>query len=343
MREIDRRNFLWQTLGLVSLSPQGSCRPAAPAADEPRMRRRDFAPAYLRAERSGLLAEREKQLQTIFSACRLCPRQCGVNRRKGEKGVCQSTSRLKVHSGHPHFGEERPLVGRGGSGTIFFSRCNLLCVFCQNWEINHRGDGEYITEEQLGRLMVALEERGCHNINLVTPTHVVPNIISGLRYAIRMGLRVPLVYNTGGYDPVEIVRLLDGIVDIYLPDYKYTDGAKAAKYSSGAADYPEVAAAAIEEMHRQVGELVVDERGIALRGLIIRHLVMPEDIAGTEKFVRFVAERLTRSTYVNIMPQYHPAHLAWQYPELSRRITAAEYQRALNWARQYGLTRLDSG
>lgn len=309
----------------------------------PTMRRKDFEPAYLKLERSGELAERARALWAIYKSCRLCPRQCGVNRLRGEKGVCGATSRVKVASAHPHFGEERPLVGRWGSGTIFFSHCNLLCCFCQNWEIAHRGDGSYLSDEMLGRMMVQLQELRCHNINLVTPTHVVPNIVQALRTAIRLGLRLPLVYNCGGYEPVEIIKMLDGIVDIYMPDFKYMDGAMAEKYSSGASDYPERAAAAIEEMHRQVGELVVDENGIALRGLIIRHLVLPNNIAGTDKFVRWVAEKLTKSTYVNIMAQYRPEHKAFQYPELSRRITAAEYSRAIGWAREAGLTRLDRG
>jgi len=308
----------------------------------PSMLRKDFEPVYLRAERSGTLAGRVRQLWSIYRNCRLCPRQCGVNRLKGETGVCRSTSRAKVYSAHAHFGEERPLVGRGGSGTIFFSNCNLLCQFCQNWEINHRGDGSYVSDEQIGRLMVDLQNTGCHNINFVTPTHIVPNIMNGLRAAIARGLRVPLVYNCGGYESLEVIKLLDGIVDIYLPDFKYTDRKMSEKYSSGAADYPEAAAAAIEEMHRQVGELVVDERGIALRGLIIRHLVLPQNIAGTDKFVAWVASKLTRSTYVNIMAQYRPEHNAHRYPELSRRISSAEYRQALDWARDAGLTRLDS-
>jgi putative pyruvate formate lyase activating enzyme len=307
------------------------------------MPRKDFEPAYLSLERSGELATRARELYSIYRSCRLCPRQCGVNRLKGETGVCSSTSRPKVYSTHPHFGEERPLVGRHGSGTIFFSNCNLLCIFCQNWEINHRGDGSFVSDETIGRLMFDLQDLGCHNINFVTPTHRVPNIVQGLRSAIRRGLRVPLVYNCGGYEPVEVLKLLDGIVDIYLPDFKYTDGAMAEKYSSGASDYPEVAAAAIEEMHRQVGELVVDENGIALRGLMIRHLVLPHNIAGTDKFVRFVAEKLTPSTYVNIMAQYRPEHQARLYPELSRRLTRSEYQQAIQWAREAGLTHLDKG
>ena len=306
-------------------------------------RRQDFEPAYLGLERSGELARRAQELRSIYGSCRLCPRKCGVNRLKGEKGVCSSTSRAKVFSAHAHFGEERPLVGRGGSGAIFFSNCNLLCVFCQNWEINHRGDGSYTSDENIGRMMTDLQRSGCHNINLVTPTHILPNIVAGLRAAIRRGLRLPLVYNCGGYEPVEIIKLLDGIVDIYLPDFKYTDGAMAEKYSSGARDYPERAAAAIEEMHRQVGALVADENGIALRGLIVRHLVLPGNIAGTDKFVQFVATRLTPSTYVNIMAQYRPEYKAKSIPELSRRITSEEYRQAIRWAKEAGLTRLDPG
>jgi putative pyruvate formate lyase activating enzyme len=341
MHDPTRREFLGATLASVPVMQ--SCGDQVTAAPVPTMRRKDFEPAYLRLERSGELERRVRELQAIYRSCRLCPRRCGVDRTKGQTGVCSSTSRAKVFSAHPHFGEERPLVGRGGSGTIFFSHCNLLCVFCQNWEINHRGDGSYVSDDQIGRLMTDLQELGCHNINFVTPTHVVPNIISGLRTAIRRGLKVPLVYNCGGYEPVEVLQLLDGIIDIYLPDYKYTDGAMATKYSSGAADYPEVAAAAIQEMHRQVGELVVDENGIALRGLMIRHLVLPNNIAGTDKFVKFVAEKITPATYVNIMAQYRPEYKAKNIPELSRRITSAEYQQALRWAREAGLTRLDRG
>ncbi len=300
-----------------------------------------FEPSYVRLERSGELGRRARELREIYASCHLCPRSCGVNRLKGEKGVCRSEARVKVYAHHPHFGEERPLVGRGGSGTIFFSHCNLLCEFCQNWQINHRGDGFHESEERIARRMLDLQRRGCHNINLVTPTHLAPGIVEAVRLAAGMGLTLPLVYNCGGYEPLEVIRLLDGIVDIYLPDFKYTDGKMAAKYSHGAADYPEVAAAAIGEMHRQVGELVTDERGVALRGLIIRHLVLPDNIAGTDRFVDWVAKKLTRGTYVNIMAQYRPEHHAHRYPELSRRITTEEYRQAILWARQAGLTRLD--
>jgi len=307
------------------------------------MPRQEFVPGYVKLQRAGELDARARALREIYKACHLCPRQCGVNRAKWETGVCDSTSRAKVYSAHPHFGEERPLVGRGGSGTIFFSNCNLLCCFCQNWQINHRGDGSYVSNLQLAKLMLDMQNRGCHNVNLVTPTHIVPNIVDALRYAVPRGLRVPLVYNCGGYESLEAVKLLDGIVDIYLPDYKYTSSAMAEKYSSGAAGYPEVAAAAIAEMHRQVGGLVVDEKGVALRGLIIRHLVLPENVSGTDVFVRWVAGEIGPDTYVNIMDQYRPEHRAAGYPKLSRRLTRSEFSQAIGWAREAGLTRLDGG
>jgi len=337
-----RREFAIKVLGsgLASVSTQ-SCGAGVTSAPLPSMLRRDFEPAYLALERSGELRRRVEQLQLIYRSCRLCPRQCGVNRAGWETGICSSTSRAKVYSSYPHFGEERPLVGRGGSGTIFFSNCNLLCVFCQNWQINHRGDGAYVSDERIGRTMVELQRRGCHNINVVTPTHIVPNIVAGLRTAIERGLRVPIVYNCGGYESVEVIKLLDGIVDIYLPDYKYTDAAMAKQYSSGAEDYQERAAAAIGEMHRQVGEVVVDEDGIALRGLMIRHLVLPRNIAGTDRFVTWVASELTPSTYVNIMDQYRPEHRAHDYPDINRRNTGEEYNQAIRWALEAGLTRLD--
>lgn len=301
-----------------------------------------FEPAYLALERSGELARREEELWAILASCRLCPRGCGANRQAGETGVCSATARFKVHAAGPHFGEEPQLVGEGGSGTVFFSNCNLLCCYCQNWQINHRGDGRYTSHRQLADMMLGLQLKGCHNINLVTPTHVAPHILKALRLAIKDGLRLPLVYNTGGYDDLAVVKLLDGIVDIYLPDFKYADGAMAAKYSSGAADYPEVAAAVIKEMHRQVGKLAVDGRGIATRGQIIRHLVLPGNIAGTDRFVRWVAAELSPDTCVNIMAQYRPAHRAFEYPEIARPITTVEWRQALAWAREAGLTNLVS-
>jgi len=300
-----------------------------------------YEPIYLQTERTGRLEKVEGELWNMLERCRCCPRRCGVNRLKGEKGFCSSTDKLKVYTAHLHFGEEKPLVGRGGSGTVFFSNCNLLCCFCQNWEINHRGDGNYITHEQLAFMMLELQKRGAHNINLVTPTHMVPHIVKAVRIAAAGGLRLPLVYNTSAYDNIEVIRMLDGIIDIYLPDFKYQDGALAGKYSSGANNYPEVAAETIKEMHRQAGVLEVDDSGVARRGLIIRHLVMPDNIAGTDRFVEWVAQELTKDTYVNIMDQYHPEHKAFDYPEISRRITNEEYRQAIQWARSASLTNLD--
>jgi putative pyruvate formate lyase activating enzyme len=232
-------------------------------------------------------------------------------------------------------------VGTGGSGTIFFSNCNLRCSFCQNWEINHRGDGRFIRHEDLACMMISLQGRGCHNINLVTPTHVLPHVVKALRLAIPMGLSLPLVYNSGGYDSLEVIRKLDGIVDIYLPDFKYQEDAHAVKYSSGAAGYPEVAAETIKEMHRQVGDLQVNAQGIAERGLIIRHLVLPQNLAGTDRFAEWVARELGPATRVNLMAQYRPEHKAFDYPEISRSINAQEWEHARADSVATGLLHID--
>ena len=298
-------------------------------------------PCYRRLESEGLLAKRVEDAYGILESCELCPRQCGVNRLEGEAGYCQSAAKAKVYSAHPHFGEELSLTGHKGSGTIFFSHCNLRCVFCQNWSIAHRGEGDEIQDEALADLMIRLQKLGCHNINLVTPTHVMPNVLNATRIACKKGLQIPLVYNTSGYERVEILKLLDGIVDIYLPDLKYMDGHQAAKYSSGALDYPEMAQQGVLEMHRQVGLHGTDNRGIATKGVMIRHLVMPNRVAGTEKFVRWVAGNLPKSTYVNIMPQYHVAYKAFDYPEISRGIEIREFLEAMAWAEEYGLSNLD--
>lgn len=300
-----------------------------------------WTPAYERLEEEGKFAHRIKEAYALFERCELCPRRCGVNRRKGEKGFCRAPLRSVVFSFHPHHGEEMPLVGDGGSGTIFFSNCNLRCVFCQNWPISHEGRGNEIEDEELADMMLKVQAMGCHNINLVTPTHVMPNILHATRIALKKGLRLPLVYNTSGYERVEVLKVLDGIVDIYLPDMKYMDPDQAAKYSAGASDYPELTKKAILEMYRQVGLLQIDKRGIALRGLIIRHLVMPNRIAGTEKFVAWVAANLPKSTYVNIMAQYRVEYKAYEYPEIARGITVTEFLEAMHWAERYGLTRLD--
>jgi len=340
-----RREFVRDSMlavGGLATVPESCARSrGASASGEVVAATRVFEPAYLELERSGELVRREAALWELYSSCRCCPRECGADRLAGETGVCSSTAELKASSAFAHRGEERPLVGSGGSGTVFFSNCNLLCVFCQNWQVNHRGDGRSISHRELARTMLGLQEMGCHNINLVTPTHVLPAIVKGLRIAIRDGLRLPLVYNTGGYDSLEAVRLLDGIVDIYLPDFKYQDGKLAATYSFEASDYPDVAAAVIAEMHRQVGDLVVNESGVATRGLIVRHLVMPHNIAGTDRFVKWVADRLSPATYVNIMAQYRPEHRSREYPNISRKITRDEWRQALAWAEEAGLRRLD--
>jgi len=302
-----------------------------------------FEPGYLELERDGTLAEREKELWETYSECRLCPRECEVDRHEGETKTCEADQHLRVHSAGAHFGEEPPLVGRRGSGTIFFSHCSLRCCFCQNWEIAHRGDGSDIDHRTLADAMLELQARGCHNINLVTPTHMVPHIVRALRYAIAGGLRLPLVYNTGGYDKLDTIKKLDGIIDIYMPDFKFQDPKLAAIYCAEADDYPEVAAAAIVEMNRQVGRLQVDERGLARRGLILRHLVMPHNQAGTDRFVRWVARELGPDTYVNLMDQYRPAHEAEQHPRLARPLTREEWAEARGWAREAGLSNLAPG
>jgi len=301
-----------------------------------------WRPAYALLEAEGKLAERVEQAYSIMESCRLCPRRCGVNRRAGQRGFCRAPEKAVVFSREPHFGEELPLVGRGGSGTIFFSNCNLRCVFCQNWPIAHEGRGGEVSDEELAQMMLDLQHRGCHNINLVTPTHVVPNILAAVRIAQAKGLHLPLCYNTSGYELTEMVRLLDGIVDIYLPDVKFMDGLEAERYNlAAAADYPQMAKESTIEMHRQVGDLITDERGIALRGLMVRHLVMPNRVAGTREFVHWVAVNLSTKTYVNIMSQYRVEFMAFEYPLIARAITSEEFVEAMEWAKEAGLANLD--
>lgn len=300
-----------------------------------------FVPSYIELYNSGKLQETADQLDEHYDNCKLCPRQCGVKRRKGEKGTCKAGAKVEISSVHPHFGEERPLVGRHGSGTIFLTHCSLLCLYCQNWDISHSGEGEEVNDEQLAAAMLRLQKIGCHNINFVTPTHYLPNIVRALVHAVERGLSLPIVYNTGGYERLEILQLLEGIIDIYMPDYKYSDSKIAAKYSRGASDYPGIARTALKEMHRQVGILRTDEHNIAFRGLIIRHLVLPNDLAGTDAFLRFVAGELHPGTYVNIMAQYRPCYQAYNHAELSRGITSAEFNTALSLAHKYKLSNLD--
>lgn len=299
-----------------------------------------FNPAYIETYKRNELKRRIEKANKILEECCLCARKCEVNRMRNEKGVCRTGRLPMVSSFSPHFGEEAPLVGRHGSGAIFITNCNLLCVFCQNWEISHLGEGEEISLEQFALLMLYLQNIGCHNINFVTPTHVVPQILEALSIAIEGGLSVPLVYNTGGYDSIETINLLDGIFDIYMPDFKYWDEGVAIRLSK-APGYPEIARQAIKEMHRQVGDLIVDSNGIAHRGLLVRHLVLPGGLAGTRDVMRFLAREISPNTYVNIMDQYRPCGEAYKYPPLDRRITAEEYSEAITMAREEGITRLD--
>ena len=282
-----------------------------------------------------------KELWNIMQSCQLCPRKCGVNRLKGEKGFCQADSQLTVASYRPHFGEERPLVGSKGSGTIFLSNCGLRCVFCINWDISWGGKGENRSIEDLAKMMLALQKRGCHNINLVTPTHYSPHIVLALDLAASKGLRLPIVYNTCGWEREEILKMLDGIVDIYLPDFKYSEGEKAAKYSSNAQAYPEITKQALLEMNRQVGVAKPAEDGLMHRGLMIRHLVMPNRASGTKEVIAWIAENLPKDTYLNIMSQYTPVYRASEFPEIFRRISRQEYDEALKWANEAGLTNLE--
>jgi putative pyruvate formate lyase activating enzyme len=296
-------------------------------------------PAYLELHRTGELLRRAEAAERLLEACRVCPRECLAQRLQGESGVCGVADQALVSSYGPHFGEERPLVGFGGSGTIFLAHCNLCCVFCQNFEISQQDEGRIVSAGELAGIMLGLQRMGCHNINFVTPTHQVPQILRALPIAIDGGLQVPLVYNCGGYESLETLRLLDGVFDIYMPDFKYADAGLAKRYSN-VENYPEVAKAAFREMHRQVSDLALDRRGIARRGLLVRHLVLPNGIAGTGEVVRFLAD-LSEDTYVNVMDQYRPCYRAHEYPPLARRPSRAELEDALRLARAAGLRRLD--
>ena len=287
--------------------------------------------------------EKLKLSQKLASPCILCGRQCHAMRwapLQPSKGVCETLDKAVVASAGPHFGEEPPLVGKRGSGTIFFSGCNLKCIFCQNYDIAHHYKGQEVSDEELGKLMLRLQELGCHNINLVSPTHVVPNILAAIRFAARQGLHIPIVYNTGGYDSLETIRLLDSVVDIYMPDMKYGEQDHAEEFSK-ASNYPEINFAAVKEMHRQVGDLAI-VNNIAVRGLLVRHLVLPRGLAGTEKVMDFLANEISRNTYVNIMSQYRPYFKAVGHSLLGRRIRDAEHSQALQIAANAGLTRVQA-
>ncbi len=300
-------------------------------------------PIYLALRERGALTARVDAARRALRACRLCGNRCGLDRTR-QAGPCGIGEVAYVASYGPHHGEEDVLRGWRGSGTIFFSGCNMHCVYCQNYDISQQVVGTPVGAEELAAIMLELQHQGCHNINLVSPTHVVPHIVMGLAVAIEAGLRLPIVYNTGGYDAPQALALMKGLVDIYMPDMKYADAETGLRLSK-VRDYPAVNRAAVREMHRQVGDLVVDERGLARRGLLVRHLVLPGDLAGTGEIARFLAEQISPRTYINVMAQYHPAYRAQQYADaqapLHRPITAEEYAAAMQHAREAGLRRFD--
>lgn len=301
-------------------------------------------PAYLDTWRSGELARRVDESLATLARCTVCPRDCLVDRLRDETKVCNVGRLARVASHFPHYGEEDCLRGWAGSGTIFFSWCNLKCVFCQNWETSNEGAGELVDKTRLASMMLELQALGCHNVNFVTPEHVVPQILEALPLAIEDGLRIPLVYNTSAYDSLHSLRLMDGVVDLYMPDFKYFDEKACATFLK-AKDYPTHARAAIREMHRQVGALTLDDEGIARRGVIVRHLVMPGSVEDSERIFRWLAEEISPDTFVNVMDQYHPdgmvARQPDRYPTLARPLRSDEWRDAVRRAREAGLHRLD--
>jgi putative pyruvate formate lyase activating enzyme len=306
--------------------------------------RKDFVPAYLKAFEEGLLQERARQAVESLRSCRVCPRDCEIDRFNNKIGVCKSGRLARVASAFPHFGEEDCLRGWNGSGTIFFGWCNLRCVFCQNFETSQHGEGTEVAPAELARIMLDLQAAGCHNINFVTPEHVVPQILEALVLAIERGLRLPLVYNTSAYDSLESIRLMNGLVDVYMPDFKLWHAEHCVKYLV-ARDYADAARAVIAAMHAQVGELKVNEQGVALRGLLVRHLVMPGLLDDTREIMRWIATTLSRDTYVNLMDQYYPAHKAVsdaRFAAINRPLHDCEFDQALDQARSAGLWRLDT-
>jgi len=297
-----------------------------------------FVPFYIGLHKKGQLRERIDTLREWLKSCRLCPRKCHVNRLAGQTGYCRAGAEIEISSAFPHFGEETPLVGPHGSGTIFLTHCNLRCIFCQNYDISHLGRGQTPSLSEMAQVMVKLQEMGCHNINLVTPTHYAGQILASLPEAIDLGLRLPIVYNCSGYESVEVIQLLEGVVDIYMPDIKFMDEKHSKKFCN-APDYPEVSRVALKEMHRQAGDLALNSEGVAERGLLIRHLVMPGGVASSEAVFKFISEEISVHSYVNIMDQYRPEYQASDYPEISRRITRKEYAEAVRAARRFGLYR----
>jgi putative pyruvate formate lyase activating enzyme len=341
MKRLARRNFVMTCFSaLASLGSLGIFT-LITGSGKNRSKYQPLEPSYLKLHRSGELRKRGEALWQIMENCELCPRMCGINKLKGEKGYCGASSQLMISSYNQHFGEEKPLVGQYGSGTIFMTHCSLRCVFCCNWEISQGGKGRKQSLEDLADMMLDLQDRGCPNINFVTPTHYSPHIVLAADIAAGKGLRIPLVYNTCGWERVEILNKLEGIIDIYLPDFKYADGEMAKQYSSGAYSYPELTKKALLEMHRQVGVATPEQDGLMHRGLMIRHLVMPNKVSGSREVISWIAGNLPKNTYVNIMSQYRPLYKAKDYPEIDRRISKEEYTGVVEWARKEGLTNLN--
>ncbi|MEJ2055417.1 MAG: radical SAM protein [Calditrichaceae bacterium] len=301
----------------------------------------NYEPGYIKLRRSGELNKRAKRLWEMMNECRLCPHECGIDRIHGEVGICEASAQLEIASFHPHFGEERPLAGSAGSGTIFFTNCGLRCVFCINWQISQGGDGTVYSLDYLAHMMLRLQKMGCHNINVVTPTHYLPHILFALDKAAGRGLSIPLVYNTSGWERLEILKELEDVVDVYLPDIKYTDRKVAAIYSPDADTYPAITKEGLFEMQRQVGTAKPDKSGLIHRGLIIRHLVMPNNVSGSRDVLKWISENLPKDTYINIMSQYRPMYRAFEFSEISRIVKNKEYDDVITYAKSLGLTNLD--
>lgn len=297
-------------------------------------------PIYRTIDTEGLSHRREK-LFRVLEDCTLCPRNCHVNRIKGELGYCKTGKKAIVSSYGPHYGEEFPLVGRHGSGTIFFTNCNLGCIFCQNYDISHLGRGTEMDSIELASIFLKIQNFGCHNLNLVTPTHVIPQVIEALEIAVEKAFSLPIVYNCGGYEAIESIMALDKVVDIYMPDMKFMDD-EVAFSLTGAKSYSKHVKESVKEMHRQVGDLKLTVEGIATRGLLVRHLILPEFLSGTEKVLEFLSKEISSNTYLNLMDQYYPCYLAKDHSALSRRIRPEEWRAAVALAKKMGLARLDS-
>lgn len=300
-----------------------------------------MTPSYRALLNNGILSQRVNDAFAKLKTCNVCAWECRVNRLEGKLGICQTGELAWVDGYGPHLGEENPIRGWRGSGTIFFARCNMRCQYCQNPDISQASSGKLMTPQEIAEIMMELQASGCHNINLVSPSHIAPQILAAVNLAAQAGLHLPLVYNTGGYDSVDMLRLLDGVIDIYMPDMKY-GSSQIGRHYSKVKNYAQINQAAVKEMHRQVGDLQIDSDGLATRGLLVRHLVLPHHLAGSEEVFRYISEELSENTYLNIMDQYHPAFNAGQYPKLKRRITLDEFQSALLMAEKAGLKRINS-